>query len=61
MNLSGIQLFADKSFESEFMKAYKVTAIPRFILIDPNGQIVDANASRPSDPKLVELFNELKI
>ena len=47
--LGGIQLFADKDWESEFVKAYGVTGIPRFILIDPKGNVVDANAARPSD------------
>ena len=35
--------------ESAFIKVYGVLTIPRFILIDPNGIIVDANAARPSD------------
>jgi thiol-disulfide isomerase/thioredoxin len=57
--MSGIQLYsgADQSFSVE----YKINAIPRFILIDPSGNIVDANAPRPSDPKLKELFNTLSI
>jgi len=61
MNLTGIQLFADNNFESEFIKGYAIRSIPRFILIDPQGIIVDGNAPRPSNPKLVELFNELEI
>ncbi|MBE7644929.1 redoxin domain-containing protein [Tenacibaculum finnmarkense genomovar ulcerans] len=58
-NLSGIQLYAkgDKTFSV----AYKVNSIPRFILIDPQGNIVDANAPRPSNPKLITLFDSLKI
>lgn len=59
--LSGIQLFADNNFDSEFIKAYGINAIPRFILIDPNGNIVDGDAARPSDPKLKDLFAELGI
>lgn len=35
--------------------------IPQFILIDPEGNIVQANAPRPSDKKLIDLFNELSI
>lgn len=61
MNLTGIQLFADKSFESDFIKGYSIRSIPRFILIDPNGVIIDGNAPRPSNSSLVELFEELKI
>jgi thiol-disulfide isomerase/thioredoxin len=61
-NLGGIQLIADDArAESSFINAYSIETIPRFILIDPNGKIVNADAPRPSSPKLIELFNELKI
>lgn len=50
--LGGVQLFADKDWESEFVVNYGVTGIPRFILIDPQGNIVKSDASRPSDPEL---------
>lgn len=59
--LGGIQLFADKDWQSDFVRGYGIEGIPRFILIDPDGNIVSADAPRPSDPKLIELFNELKI
>ena len=57
--MGGIQLYAgtDKSFSVE----YQINSIPRFILIDPEGNIVDANAPRPSDPRLKDLFNSLKL
>ncbi|WP_337968120.1 TlpA disulfide reductase family protein [uncultured Flavobacterium sp.] len=50
--LGGIQLFADKDWESEFVTNYGVTGIPRFILIDPNGNVLKADAARPSEPEL---------
>ncbi|MFZ2432193.1 MAG: redoxin domain-containing protein [Lutibacter sp.] len=59
--LSGIQLYADNNFESQFILDYGINAIPRFILIDGAGNIVDADAPRPSDPKIKELFAELGI
>ena len=59
--LGGIQLFADNLWESKFVADYMVKGIPKFILLDPQGNIVTANAPRPSDKKLVELFKELKI
>ncbi|MGO4905138.1 TlpA family protein disulfide reductase [Flavobacterium sp. W20_MBD1_R3] len=59
--LGGIQLLADMDFNSEFIKAYEIKEIPRFILIDPDGNIVNSNAPKPSETKLAELFNELKI
>ncbi|MFZ3273780.1 MAG: TlpA disulfide reductase family protein [Lutibacter sp.] len=58
---AGIQLFADKDMESSFVKEYFIKTTPRFILIDPNGNIVDANAPRPSSSRLTRLFGELKI
>ncbi|KAF2507662.1 TlpA family protein disulfide reductase [Flavobacterium zhairuonense] len=58
-NLGGVQLFADKDWTSEFVVNYGVTGIPRFILIDPQGNIVNSDAPRPSDPKLVEQLNAL--
>ncbi|WP_264529073.1 TlpA family protein disulfide reductase [Flavobacterium sp. N502540] len=56
LGLTGVQLFAngDTSFET----AYEVIGIPRFILIDPQGNIVDPNAPRPSEDRLKVLFKE---
>ncbi|MET0759068.1 MAG: TlpA disulfide reductase family protein [Flavobacterium sp.] len=59
--LGGIQLFADKDWNSQFVKEYAIDGIPRFILIGPNGDIINADAPRPSDTKLIDLFNNLKI
>jgi thiol-disulfide isomerase/thioredoxin len=59
--LGGIQLYADNAWQSQFVKDYAIDGIPRFILIDPNGNIVSSDAPRPSDTKLITLFNDLKI
>ncbi|MBL4905630.1 MAG: TlpA family protein disulfide reductase [Flavobacteriaceae bacterium] len=58
-NLTGVQLFAGQDLQ--FAEDYQISSIPRFILIDPNGNIVEANAPRPSDPQLVAIFNGLGI
>ncbi|HEX8269925.1 MAG TPA: TlpA disulfide reductase family protein [Flavobacterium sp.] len=57
--LGGVQLFADNAWSSEFMKAYGIQSIPRFILIGPDGKIVDPDAKRPSDPALQEQLSTL--
>jgi len=57
--LGGIQLFADNDWNSDFVKEYKVNSIPRFLLIDPEGNIVSSDASRPSSDDLRVLLNEL--
>lgn len=59
--LGGIQLFSDKAFQSDFITAYKINAIPRFLLIDPDGNIVSADAPRPSSESLTKLFDSLGI
>lgn len=59
--IGGIQLFADAAWNSKFTKAYGIDSIPRYLLIDPDGNIVTGNAPRPSDPKLIDLFNNLGI
>ncbi|MBF4506488.1 TlpA family protein disulfide reductase [Flavobacterium sp. JLP] len=59
--LGGIKLFSDNEWKSAFVTSYNVTGIPRFILIDPKGNVLEANASRPSSPELqVQLDTLLK-
>lgn len=57
--LGGIQLFADNDWNSKFVTDYYIKGIPRFLLIDPQGNVVSPDAPRPSDPKLKDLLNEL--
>lgn len=56
-NMSGFQLWSGQDYS--FQIAYQINSIPRFILIDPQGNIVDSNAPRPSDPKLRSLLTSL--
>ncbi|WP_026777488.1 TlpA disulfide reductase family protein [Polaribacter sp. Hel_I_88] len=58
-NMSGVQLWSGQDFS--FQQMYQINGIPRFILVDPNGNIVDANAPRPSDPALKSMFDSLGI
>ncbi|WP_397446306.1 TlpA family protein disulfide reductase [Polaribacter sp. R77954] len=57
--LGGVQLWSGQDYS--FQQAYQINSIPRFILIDPEGNIVEANAPRPSDPQLKSLFTSLGI
>jgi len=57
--LTGIQLMADNDWESDFAVQYVIESIPRFIIIDPEGNIVNADAPRPSDPDLKVTLNGL--
>ncbi|MFH7000932.1 TlpA family protein disulfide reductase [Flavobacterium bizetiae] len=58
--MGGVQLLA-KNTEDPFFVSYAVKSIPRYILIDPDGLIVDYNAPRPSDSEKIEmLFKNVK-
>lgn len=46
--LSGVQ--AHIGPDSRFARLYRVEGIPRFILLDREGRIIDNNMTRPSDP-----------
>lgn len=58
--LKGIHLISDKDWQSEFIETYNVVKIPRAILIDKQGNIVDAYAPKPSQKaQLIKLFDSL--
>ena len=57
--LKGYQLFAEGAWGADIIKAYAIRGIPRFIIIDKEGKIVNANASRPSNPATKEKLLEL--
>ncbi len=45
------------SFNSPLISKYKIQTIPRYILFDTQGQLLNIDAPRPSDPKLLEIIN----
>jgi thiol-disulfide isomerase/thioredoxin len=57
--LGGVQLIADNDWNSKFVTDYAIQGIPRFILIDPNGNVLEADASRPSNPDLRKKLDAL--
>ncbi|MDG1690526.1 MAG: TlpA disulfide reductase family protein [Flavobacteriales bacterium] len=46
--LEGIQIIADKAWRSKFVTDYVIEGIPRFILIDKYGDLMDPMAPRPA-------------
>lgn len=59
--LSGIQLITDNAFETPFITKMNINSIPRFILIDPVGKLISANALRPSDKELRTVLDKLPL
>lgn len=60
-NMRGTQLFSGKGFDIDFTSKYLVNYIPRFILIDPKGNIVNADAPKPSYSKINDYFKSVGI
>ncbi|MCP4459861.1 MAG: TlpA family protein disulfide reductase [Cytophagales bacterium] len=57
--LGGLQLFAEGDWSSKLADDYAIDSIPRFLLIDGDGNIVSADAPRPRDPELREMLDGL--
>lgn len=57
-DLDGVQLIGNDGNNSTILKDYKIGSIPNYILIDPEGKIVDVSAPRPSSGKLEKLLIE---
>lgn len=57
-NLEGVQLWTGGNIT--WTDAYQITSIPRFILIDKEGRIVNAKMTRPSDPETEKTLSNLK-
>ncbi|HVI44838.1 MAG TPA: TlpA disulfide reductase family protein [Chitinophaga sp.] len=55
--MKGTQIFV--SGWSEIAKYYGINGIPRFMVFDQKGNIVNVDAPRPSQPELKELINKL--
>ena len=53
--LSGTQLYIGKG--TKFQSDYRISGIPRFILLDPNGRIVNPDMTRPSSEDTEKILN----
>ena len=43
----------------DFMKKeYRMTFIPRFLLLDPEGRIISIDYARPSTPECIEMLEQ---
>ena len=54
-NMGGVQLFANGW--SQICKDYSINGIPRFMLFDPDGNVISVDAARPSSKEIRETFD----
>lgn len=57
--MPGIQLNSMQGKDSNIIKNYNVATIPRFIIINKEGMIIDDNAKSPSEEGLIEYLIQL--
>ena len=57
-NLPGIQLFAEPKATDMLRKPYKISGIPRFILIGKDGKLVSGDAPRPSSKEIRPMLDQ---
>lgn len=55
--MKGVQLFAGRG--TTFHRDYKISTIPKFLIIGPEGEIINADAPRPMDYRTGGLNQEL--
>lgn len=54
-----LQLIDTRAESSPLARDYQINSIPRFIIINPKGEIEEWTAPRPSDPRLKEILKKL--
>lgn len=54
--MKGVQLICAKGFKHPFIQQIGLSGIPRFILLDKEGKVIDIQTLRPSNPVLSELL-----
>jgi hypothetical protein len=54
--MNGFQLHAASN--SDFVKFYDIGALPRYILIDKNGNVMNPSEMRPSEPSLIKKIED---
>jgi thiol-disulfide isomerase/thioredoxin len=54
LNIEGMQLISPGNWTSKVCSYFQINSIPRYMIMDKKGNIVDFNAKRPADPALMD-------
>lgn len=59
LEISGQNYLANPAVKQEIVERFNLQFIPRYVLINKEGKVVDANAKRPSDPAVASDIEKL--
>jgi len=59
LGIEGVHGLSKGGWGSEATSKFGVSSIPRYLIFDKKGKVVDGNAPRPSDPRLLEILQKL--
>ncbi|MCF8276014.1 MAG: TlpA family protein disulfide reductase [Flavobacteriales bacterium] len=59
LGIEGVHGLSKGGWGSEVTAKFGVHSIPRYLIFDKKGKVVDPNAPRPSDPRLLEILQKL--
>lgn len=61
LGIEGVHGLSKGGWGSEVTAKFRVNSIPRYLIFDKKGNVVDSNAPRPSDPRLLEMLRKLAV
>ncbi len=59
LGIEGTHGLSQGGWGSEVTSKFGVSSIPRYLIFDKKGKVVDSNAPRPSDPRLIDILRKL--
>lgn len=59
LGIEGVHGLSKGGWGSETTAKFGVNSIPRYLIFNKQGKVVDGNAPRPSDPRLIEILRGL--
>ena len=59
LQLTGEHYLSNAAIQQQLNARFNVRSIPRYVLIDKNGKVVNANAARPSSPTIISDIKKL--
>ncbi len=54
MSITGANVISPGNWQSKACKYFQINSIPRYMIMNKKGEIVDANAKRPADPTVLD-------